>query len=670
MNRETVNWTGEDGLRWGAVLGIKERTPVIFELYYENEEGRQTVAGPVRPEFMVTTGIRKPTAEGDRQSLVRSKEEFYEMRWNTYADDPMGRPGEVRKFNSEFCTEEFHVSRKKQRVEVEFDGLKLGIFTGSCRITFFEHSNLIKAEAIAKTEEPSVAYLYRAGFSGFRFGELYYRDLDREMVKEYPRRPLRSDDRRTDGVVRVNARNRVLTLEQEKGAVAVFPPPHKFFWARQNENCVGYNYYRRYPDGAVSLGVRHNERHEADGDRWACYNAPAGTLQHMPFFLAVSAGNAEICREMAMRYTNYDVFRQQDGYKRMLGHFHMSYHTFWEQNPGKEQDWIKLFKEMGCDIAMLCDFWIDGEQDDNRERRREDQLRYYKACAMHSSREFLIVPAEEVAERPNTGQKGAIPGHTMFVPSKPVLFSRHREAGQPFVEDTPDGPYYHWDTPESVIEMCRREHAFIFLPHPETKANDGYPAAFENEAFYKDPLYWGMGFRYLPSDWSTERLIDGRVSSVWDDMNNKSAHPRYIMGELDTYEKEMRWDMYGDMNVTYVKLEEMPDAGDWTPLVEALERGEAYVSTGEILLKDCRIADGEASVTVSWSFPMQFAEVVYSDGIHVDCVRTGLEDTEPFGERRLEFCFPKGMKWARVAAWDAAGNGAFHQPVFLFSFRG
>ena len=665
MRREIVTWTGEDGLTWGAVLGIEDGSPVIFDLYYEKNHEKYTLAGPIYPEIFVTTGIRKPTAEGDRQSLVRSKEEFYEMRWNTYADDPMGRTGEIKKYPGVFKTTALEVRRKENRTEAEFDGLKMGLFEGSCRITFFENCNLIKAEAIAKTEEPSLAYFYRAGFKGFQLGKIYYRNLDRDMIKEYPRRPLRSDDRRTDGVVRVNARNRALTLEQPNGAVTVFPPPHKFFWARQNENCVGYNYYRRNADNTVCLGVRHNERHEADGDRWALYNAPPGTWQHMPFFLAVSAGTAAECREIAMGYTNHDRFRPQEGYQKMLAHFHMSYHTFWEQDPEREQDWIKLFKEMGCDIAMLCDFWIDGEQDDNREARRADQMRYYEACRMHSDGRFLIVPAEEVAERPNTGQKGAIPGHTMFVPSKPVLFSRHREADQPFVEDTEDGPYYHWDTPDSVIEMCRRENAFIFLPHPETKANDGYPGAFEQEPFYRDPLYWGMGFRYLPSDWSTQRLIDGRISSVWDDMNNKSDHPRYIMGELDTYEKEMRWDMYGDMNVTYVKLDQIPSASDWTPLVEALKAGNAYVTTGEILIDHCVIGDGEASAEVSWTFPMEFAELVYSDGTRTESVRTDLTVFGPYGTRKLSFRFPKGMKWARVAAWDSAGNGAFHQPVFL-----
>ena len=665
MDRKTVNWIGEDGLKWGAVLEISGYKPVISELYYEKDHDKCVVAGPLWPEVFVTTGIRKPTGEGDRQSLVRSREEFYEMRWNTYADDPMGRTQEIRRYKGEFHAKNLTVRRRGHRIEAEFDGLSMGVFSGTYRITFYEKSNLIKSEAIASTREESLAYLYCGGFYGFHLGQLYYRTLEREMVKEYPRRPLRSDDRRTNGVVRVNARNRILTLKQEVGAVAVFPPPHKFFWARQNENCVGYNYYYRNADDMISMGVRHNERHEADGDRWACYNAPAGTWQHMPFFMAVSADGAETCRELAMRYTNYDVFSYQEGYKRMLGHFHMSYHTFWEQDPHKEQDWMKLFKEMGCDIAMLCDFWVDGEQDDNRDARRLDQLRYFEACRMHSNENFLIVPAEEIAERPNTGQKGAIPGHTMFVPSKPTLYSRHREKDQPFSEETPEGTYYHWDTPESVIEMCRRENAFIFLPHPETKANDGYPMSFEDEEFYNDPLYWGMGFRYLPSDWSMERLIDGRVSSVWDDMNNKSGFPRYIMGELDTYEKEMRWDMYGDMNVTYVKLDRIPSAEDWTPLIETLKAGEAYVTTGEILLEDCRIGDGNAAAVVSFTFPMEFAEVVYSDGIRVDSVRMDLSDTHPFESRRLQFTFPKGMKWARIAAWDVAGNGALHQPVFI-----
>ena len=42
-----------------------------------------------------------------------------------------------------------------------------GIFSGSLRYTVYHGTNLLRQEAIASTNEPSVAYKYVAGLKGF-----------------------------------------------------------------------------------------------------------------------------------------------------------------------------------------------------------------------------------------------------------------------------------------------------------------------------------------------------------------------------------------------------------------------------------------------------------------------------------------------------------------------
>ena len=59
--------------------------------------------------------------------------------------------------------------------------------------------------------------------------------------------------------VNLRARNRVEILESGAGSLAVFPPPHKFFFARENEVNLGYVYYRKDSDGSFSLGVMQPE---------------------------------------------------------------------------------------------------------------------------------------------------------------------------------------------------------------------------------------------------------------------------------------------------------------------------------------------------------------------------------------------------------------------------
>ena len=44
---------------------------------------------------------------------------------------------------------------------VTFPGMKLGIFDGNLRFTVYRGTNLIQMDAIARTNQPSVAYKYK-----------------------------------------------------------------------------------------------------------------------------------------------------------------------------------------------------------------------------------------------------------------------------------------------------------------------------------------------------------------------------------------------------------------------------------------------------------------------------------------------------------------------------
>jgi hypothetical protein len=71
-------------------------------------------------------------------------------------------------------------------------------------------------------------------------------------------------------------------------------------------------------------------------------------------------------------------------------------------------------------------------------------------------------------------------------------------------------------------------------------------------------------------------------------------------------------------------------------------------------------------MTLDWTFPLRFAEVVSGDGTRVRRERIDLAETGSFGERTLTLTPDlRGQKWVRVAAWDIAANGSFSQPVWL-----
>ena len=74
---------------------------------------------------------------------------------------------EIRRGVSAFSASSCEVKSDGASLAVTFPGMKLGIFDGNLRFTVYRGTNLIQMDAIARTNEPSVAYKYDAGLKGF-----------------------------------------------------------------------------------------------------------------------------------------------------------------------------------------------------------------------------------------------------------------------------------------------------------------------------------------------------------------------------------------------------------------------------------------------------------------------------------------------------------------------
>ena len=666
MDNITIRWTGEDRLEWSAELGLDGNEPCIFDLGYVSNGRYVRLAGGLHPQFKVITGERTRNNPQRVKGLAPGEELGYQ--WDTYSDDPMSRTDKVEEAKSTFDSTEFSYGRDGGVQSVTFNGLTIGKFSGDFRVDFYEGSNLIRTEALASTEEDGVCYLYHGGYDGFAIDKLYYvTPKKREVVENPAPRTNSGPDRDRQ---RVMARGRVLTLQQPNGAVAVLPPPHRFIWGGQTENNVGYNYYNLEKNGTLAIGVRHNKQQEHFNVRWPLYNAKPGTVQRMSFFLCINSEGIYSARNMAMKYTNYDHLRKLNGYQRLGSHMHIASQAAFARDYRKQRPWELAMKEVGFDIFSPADFWAEGRNDDNKEGRRSDLERYNLESTYVSTPDFLLVTGEEIAVMGRDKAKELIPFHFMIWPSHHMLYSRWRDDDQEFAEKLPDGrTYYHLKSAEDVIRMCELEDCFIQMPHPDTKANDGLPYDSRYTSWQTSDRWIGCGARMLPADNSVKTMFSGRTDRVWNDLNNWYDRPIYMMSELDTYtkveESEEDWEQYGMINCTYVELDHIPSSENWQELVDALRQGRHFYSTGEILLESSSIEDGHAAAEFSWTFPLQDAELVYSDGENVTTVTIPLTETAPYGRQTVEFDFPKGMKWARVLATDIAGNSAFGMPVFL-----
>ncbi len=708
-----VTWMGDRDNEVRVRFGIDAGQPLIRELAIRKTSGPWTVVGRnLTPEFHVTSGRRR--IGGDQLNPMRalgliSPEAIEREKWNAFWDAPLNvpgmtpglfggsetaalmdlprRPDEIRRATATYRADRCEVKTDGARIEVVFPGLSMGIFSGRLQFTVYKGTNLIRQEAIAKTDEPSVAYKYAAGLSGFSTTaqRVAWRDTGGDWQKyEFGGTP-------NSNPVPLRARNRLAIVEGPGASIAVFPPPHKFFFSREVEVNLGYVWYRKNDSSSFAVGVRHSDNEEmfrpigvntpwlesritqarrfAEGN-FALYNAPPGTWQRMAAYFYVNPEAATRTQEAVLAFTNGDRFRPLAGYQTMMTHIHSPF-SMEMQDAGtldEQPPWIPAVKARGIDIVMMSDYHADGHARDAGPIRLAELQQYYEGTRRHSDRAFAIVPSEE--------PWSYLGGHWNIFFPKPVFWTQVRGEGQPFVEDHPVyGKLYHVGSAADVLELLKRENGIAWMAHQRTKSSVGYLEHIRNTDYFRSDRYIGAEYRAnVPTDLSEKRMLEKVGLDALDDMNNWTAdsglRAKTLVAATDTYMKYPEDDIYPESYVNYVKLDRVPSLEDWSPLAQALGRGDFFVSSGEILLKQFRLEGAGAQRTVvaefDWTFPLDFVEVVWGDGQRTDRQIISTTDGPPFGSKR--FAVPldtTGKKWVRVAAWDSAGNGAFSQPVRL-----
>jgi hypothetical protein len=175
-------------------------------------------------------------------------------------------------------------------------------------------------------------------------------------------------------------------------------------------------------------------------------------------------------------------------------------------------------------------------------------------------------------------------------------------------------------------------------------------------------------------DRSEQRLSDFRCMPLFDEMNNWVADlpvsPKYMDAITETYEQGPGDDFYANNPVSYIKVEGQPGIDNWKPIVDAMLKGNYFVTSGEVLIPYYSVeGTGDKrtiSADVEWTFPLEFAEVVWGDGQKTERQIISVTDEPAFGKHHFAIPFDAtGKKWVRFAVWDSAGNGAYVQPVKL-----
>lgn len=632
-----VRWPDETGRTWRAEFSLDPARPLITAI----GTGARHVVDRATPLYWITTGRRRGG-------------------WDQFFDLPPSHPDGTRQFRAELRLRSAKARTTGERVEVVFDGLEAGIFRGAVAYIFYPGSRLIQQEARLTTAEPDTAYYYDAGIrvraeqqltpGGNMQAQVVYYDTGGQLRTAPARGPERAV---------ITARYRALAFDTGTGSLAVFPPPHQYFFARDFTTNLGYLWHSAWR-GAVSAGIR-----QWSDDNTAYYpwmNAPPGSEQRMALFLQLSDRDPAVLLEEVLRYTNQDRFPPLAGYKTVTSHWHFAYTV---QALARGFDWTPPFKPvlkaMGVDAAILSDFHGDGHPRDLTDLRLKELDAYFRACRAQSDSELLLIPSEEANVHYG--------GHYTVIFPQPVYWFMSRPPDTPFVsEDARFGRVYRVADAGELFDLVRRERGLVYQTHPRTKGSAGYPDKIRQADYFRDASFFGAGWKAMPSDLSSPRLGE-RAFKLLDELSNWGLRKR-LLGEVDVFQIDETHELYAHMNVNYVRLKQLPAWERYGDVLEALARGEFFVTTGEVLLPEVHIAPASADTVlvraaVRWTFPLKMAEVVWGDGTETRREIFPLEATRPFGAATFEWKVKaSGWRWARLAVWDVAANGAFVNPVW------
>jgi hypothetical protein len=654
------------------ILNLEPDRPLIDTLGVAGPGGLRAILRQVNPVVLLTIGERDLK---------------HPAGWMAFFDNPPLRPHGTHELT--FEKRAVRIASEGMRTIVRIDDVKAGSFRGYFQFTLFANSPLIFAEAVVSTAEDGRAILYDAGLATptpntatLSGGIPSWRHMawldDAGAVQRTP-----VDVNRVAGPVAVT--RRALAAESDAGTVAVFPPPHQYFYPLDFATNLGFAWFGRSGDQWLR-GYGFGVQQPPGGDkRWVPWgNAPPGTQQRLGLFYLVTSGDAAVALAEASRYTRADRFEKLSGHATFSSHYHIEHAVELARkrqelgNPGiippelVAPGFVKVFKERGVDIVHLAEFHI-GEMPRLPAEKRLSLLKMlHEECARLSDSQLLLLPGEE----PNVH----LGGHWISLFPKPVYWVLNRAPGHPFTEEVAGyGTVYHVGDSGDVLRLMEQEGGLMWTAHARIKSSRGFPDNYWDRDFYRSGHFLGAAWKSMPLDLSLDRL-GMRVLDLQDDMANRGEQ-KHVLGEVDIFRVERDMETYAHMNINYLRLDRVPRyAEGWQPVLDALRDGRFFVSTGEVLIPEYALggqesggtlvlpADGrvELRARLEWTFPLSFAEVVSGDGREVYRQRISLLDTPGFGSRELVVPLElKGRTWVRFEVWDVARNGAFMPPVWL-----
>jgi hypothetical protein len=667
-DRLVVAWPIEGEEAGRLAISLRPGEPLIAGMGFGAARGKPAIDVLKNVDLVTFMTVGSRQGERDRPPGMSP--------FNVFFDNPARRSHETHR--ATLGLKRVRVTARDGRATVAIGDLTAGLFTGELWITVYAGARLVHVETVVSTTTPDMAFLYDTGLlsRSAELSRLAWIDTEGRFKRETI--ALTGDLAR-----RIAVRHRAIVAETDAGSVACFPPPHQYFFPRDLTDNLAFTWALRPGELSSGFGIRQDELGGGNYVPW--FNAPPGSEQHLGVFYLLTRGRAEEALRETLRYTRGDRFPEIPGYKTLTSHWHMAITVAAMKERAKggarsTPDFVRMFHEMGVNIVHLAEFHGDGHPQDPGPVRLVEMKAMFDECRRLSDRSLLFLPGEEANVHLGPREPGKNAGHWLYLFPRPVTWTMTRGKDQPFVEEKAGvGKVYHVGNRDEMARLIETEHGLAWTAHARIKASTWAPDLYKGEDFYRSGTWLGAAWKAMPADLSQPRLGE-RTLDLLDDMNNWGGK-KQLLGEVDVFKVDHTHELYGAMNINYVRLDRVPAFdGDWSPLLGALRAGAFFVTTGEILLRDVRIGGKPSGQTLSLdvsgrpevrielegTFPLALAEVISGDGVRVYRDRIDVSTTPPFAKVVL-VSRPdlRGRRWARVEVWDVARNGAFSQPIWI-----
>jgi hypothetical protein len=649
-----VKWPAGNKEYGQLVISLNKNEPLFKSIRLLKGAAVHEIAKEVDPVFWLTIGKRDLISQNG---------------WNIFFDKVPLKP--YQSYKIDINKTDAAVSSYGSRTVIRVGELTAAHFKGAIEITLYNGSAMFNIAAVMSTEEDSTAIVYDAGLISKQqtWDNISYTDVYDKMqtITTQP----------TDTVKHQAVKYRTIAGNNSSGSLAVFPAPHQYFYPLDEAFNLKFTWYGtdyKHAFDGYGIGIRQ----DIYGDRrfvpW--FNAPPHTAQRLNFFCQLSADGADDVLTRVKKLTHNDRYVALPGYKTMASHFHNEFvmkvivaNKPMPDTPG----FVKVFKSTGVDMVHLAEFHYTAHPEGPDELRLLELKYLFDMCRKYSDKEFLLIPGEEPNE--------FFGGHWLQLFPKPVYWIMSRREGTPMLSDHPVyGKVYNIGNSEEMLDLLKKERGIAWTAHARTKGSTGFPDKYKEEPFFKSDRFMGAAWKAMPADLSQDKLGNGRVLDLMDDMNNWGEHKK-VIGEADLFTIEPENEMYAHLNVNYLQLDKLPAYEDgWQPVLDAMEAGKFFTTTGEVLIPSFTVnnqgcgkpvkldvpAKAKISFDINWTFPLNFAEIVSGDGKATFRHKIDLTNTRAYGQqtfsRELDLT---GRKWVRLEVWDAAVNGAFTQTIWL-----